>query len=786
MAGEFIGRQRRMRGIGQMKRELEPRALGEIVERLETLDRDARDVIAGAAVEFDRHQPALTVTRGGLKRGRGLVVEHHRLILPAGVGDRRHHVAATLGRGPPARRFDQPGHHRRPARAVERHRQRREPGKAANLVRGEQMTLGIDRVRGEIKAECLALGGHPLGHAPAGIAGQTDPRDLGLRRAPEQTALPAGALVVSGGGVRENGLGGGKEGSAVGVDAIERARGGEAFELAAVEQFGIDPRGEVVERLERAVRAALVNQRRHRFLADALERAERIADLAILDREIGLAGVDVGAKAVEPAATDILDEQCQFVGLRHVEAHRRGEEFGRVVRLQPGGVIGDQSVSRGMALVEAIAGELVDQVEQLIGLGRGDGVDGGALDEARALRIHLGLDLLAHRAAKEIGLPKAVAGEHLRRLHHLFLVDEDAVGLGQHLLKHRVRVSERHPAVLAVAEQRDIVHRAGAVERNQRDNVAECGRANRRQRAAHAFGFELEYPDGVAALKQVVDCGIVPGEAIVCDRNVTPGEQALGFLEHRQRLESEEIELHQPRGLDVLHVELGHRHVRTRVAVERDEFVERAVADDDPGSMGRAVPRQPLELHREVEQSPHALVILIFGGKLADPVERARQVPRLGRMVGDELGKAIDLAIAHLEHAPGILEHRARLQPPESDDLRNPVAAIFGLDVGDHLVAVGFAEIDVEVGHRDAFGIEEALEQQVQFDRVEVGDLERPGDDAPRARPAPRADRNVVRLGPLNEVGDDQEVSREPHPGDDIDLELEAVAVGLLPIFRSC
>ena len=38
---------------------LQPRALGEVVERLEALDRDARRLVAGAAVELDREQPAL-------------------------------------------------------------------------------------------------------------------------------------------------------------------------------------------------------------------------------------------------------------------------------------------------------------------------------------------------------------------------------------------------------------------------------------------------------------------------------------------------------------------------------------------------------------------------------------------------------------------------------------------------------------------------------------------------------------------------------------------------------
>ena len=187
---------------------------------------------------------------------------------------------------------------------------------------------------------------------------------------------------------------------------VERARAGKAFELPAVEQARIDARGEILEARERPAPFALLDQRLHRLLADALQRAERVADRAVLDREMRVAGVDVGRQALDSAAAHVLDEDRELVGQRHVEAHRRGIEFGAVVRLQPGRLIGDQRVGGGVALVEAVAGELVDQVEQLVGLGRRDVVvRRAALDEGRALGVHLRLDLLAHRAAQQVRLP---------------------------------------------------------------------------------------------------------------------------------------------------------------------------------------------------------------------------------------------------------------------------------------------------------------------------------------------------------------------------------------------
>ena len=100
-------------------------------------------------------------------------------------------------------------------------------------------------------------------------------------------------------------------------------------------------------------------------------------------------------------------------------------------------------------------------------------------------------------------------------------------------------------------------------------------------------------------------------------------------------------------------------------------------------------------------------------------------------------------------------------------------AAVFLLDVADHLLAPVLAEIDIEVRHRHAVGIEEALEQQREAQRVEVGDGERIGDQRAGARAAARPDRDVLGLRPFDEVGDDQEIAGIFHPLDDAELVVE-------------
>src|SRR5262249_21389409 len=72
----------------------------------------------------------------------------------------------------------------------------------------------------------------------------------------------------------------------------------------------------------------------------------------------------------------------------------------------------------------------------------------------------------------------------------------------------------------------------------------------------------------------------------------------------------------------------------------------------------------------------------------------------------------------------GVTDGRAGEHRPEGDDLRDPVAAVLLGDVVDDAVAPGDGEVDVHVRHRLAAGVEEALEEQVVLDRVDVGDLE--------------------------------------------------------------
>ena len=134
-------------------------------------------------------------------------------------------------------------------------------------------------------------------------------------------------------------------------------------------------RGEIGEVLEGAVGRALGDQALHRLRADVLERGHRIADRAALlpvarrlGQEIDLGGVDAGRQDGDARLLRLGREHRELVGVAGIERHRGGEELLAEVRLEVGRVIADDRIGRRVALVEAVARELVDQLEDVLGV----------------------------------------------------------------------------------------------------------------------------------------------------------------------------------------------------------------------------------------------------------------------------------------------------------------------------------------------------------------------------------------------------------------------------------
>ena len=141
-----------------------------------------------------------------------------------------------------------------------------------------------------------------------------------------------------------------------------------------------------------------------------------------------LAAVYVWCEHPQAIGLGVLHQEGDLVGVIHFRGQGGGQKLRRVVGLEPGGLIGDDRIGGGVALVKAILRKLLHEVKELGGQGRAVALLLRALQENTALLGHfLGL-LLAHGPAQQVRTTQGVARHDLGNLHDLLLVDDDAVG----------------------------------------------------------------------------------------------------------------------------------------------------------------------------------------------------------------------------------------------------------------------------------------------------------------------------------------------------------------------
>jgi hypothetical protein len=314
-------------------------------------------------------------------------------------------------------------------------------------------------------------------------------------------------------------------------------------------------------------------------------------------------------------------------------------------------------------------------------------------------------------------------------------------------------------------EAGDQVHRAGAVQGVERDQVFQPRRPGVAQHALHATAFKLEHRLGTTFGEQLVGVGVVQRDVLegeILLSRVPADDQLLGNFQNGERGQAQKVELDQADRLHVVLVVLAHRRLAARLLVERTEVGQLAGRDQHAAGVHADVARQAFQLLRQLDQRAHLVFLAVALGQQWLDLHGAVDGDVLARLVGDQLADAVAEGVAHVQHAPDVADRRARRHGAEGGDLAHRVLAVLALDVVDDAVAVGLAEVDVEVGHRHPLGVQEAFEQQLILQGIEVGDLQRIGHQRSRARATPRPHRATVVLGPVDEVAHDQEVTGKP------------------------
>ena len=427
-----------------------------------------------------------------------------------------------------------------------------------------------------------------------------------------------------------------------------------------------------------------------------------------------------------------------------------------------------------MRFVEAVLGKLLQQVEDFVGLFGRDAIGLlAAFDEADALFGHLFSILFPHGTAEKVRLTEGVAGEQVGGLLHLLLIDQNAVGFGRDLFQQRMRVLDGLAAPFPLDVVRDELHGAWAVERQDSDDFFDPVGTELFAGIHHAARFHLEDGDGLGAFQEFEGFGVVEwhggdfkvGEALV--------DVALGLVNHRKGFESQEIHLQHAQVSERSHGELGDNFsfVTTR---QGDEGIERTVADDDacgvdPGAAGEALQEGgvlPEFLGIAVRLQDLLQLGILFDGLFEVDVE----------FRWDHFGQLVGVAVSPTQDAGDVANDALGTHGAVGDDVADSAFAVFLAHILDDLSAAALAEVDVHVRRADAFGIQEAFEDEVEAQGINVGDAHDIGNERACRRAPARANGDAMVFCPFDEIPDDQEVTGEVHLVDDAQFVVESGA----------
>ncbi len=362
------------------------------------------------------------------------------------------------------------------------------------------------------------------------------------------------------------------------------------------------------------------------LLSEPLEQGERRPDLVALDLPLPRGQLDVGefdeALAVPP---ELLVDLVLFR-----VAEDGAPPFEGVVVFQVGAGVGDDGVTDGVGLVEAVLAPGLDEVPELLGV-LGTDLGPGALHPAREGGGHLLRLLFRDIGAELLGLGTITARQLLVDPLELLLVGHDPVGLRHQLVEDGEDpdrafeaggpsgVLDEHVVLphlivgisLPVGAEDLDVEGTGAVEsgegRHVLDAVDRFGAVGSipvevDQQLLGTFGVELEDSLGPPfgnVLEDLLVLGEIPdvGDLSVRAENKTEGGDAaiidIGLLEgattallHQldrvldvlQGVDRQEVHLEAADGLDARRGELGDRDAAD--PSDRDELADGPVRDD--------------------------------------------------------------------------------------------------------------------------------------------------------------------------------------------------------------
>ena len=326
-----------------------------------------------------------------------------------------------------------------------------------------------------------------------------------------------------------------------------------------------------------------------------------------------------------------------------------------MIRFQIGRLVSYQAVGGGVRLVKTVTGKLLEEVEDFIRpLVRNLVRIRTALDEDFPLLSHLFRVLLAHGAPQQVRRTETVTGQKVRRLLHLFLVDENAVGFLADVLHQRMEVLHFRLPFLTVDEVRDEVHGARAIEGEKRDDVLDSLHPEVPAEVGHASGFQLEHGGRRAPAQQFKGLFVIERDVLDFEIRCVPVDELHGIVDHGQRFQTEEVHFEHPQFRERAHGELSDGFAFV-TAGERHVFRQVAGADDHTRRVNTGAAREAFQLHGGFVKLRHGPVGLDGGFHVRIFFLRVGQ--RDVELLRNHLRHAVYIAVTHPQHTAHIANH---------------------------------------------------------------------------------------------------------------------------------
>ena len=318
----------------------------------------------------------------------------------------------------------------------------------------------------------------------------------------------------------------------------------------------------------------------------------------------------------------------------------------------------------------------------------------------------------------------------------------------------------------AFHETRDGIHRSRTVKGDNGADIFDALCPDAGAHSGHTGTFQLEHTAGMPVGKHLKSRGIVFGDLFNGEIRDPPAYHAGCIFQNREVAEAEKVHLEQAEFF-----QCGHRILaddRFIVLRKRNILHHRFFRDHDSGGMGGGMAGHALQRPGDIDQLTDAVIAFIHVPQRFGEAQSFVQCHVDGH--GDLLRDHVGLCKCHGKHTPYIADRSAGGQRAESDDLGDMILPVDAVHIVDDFTPTVDAEVYVDIRHGNTFRVEKAFKEQTVFDRVNIGDVQAVGDNAPCSTSAPRTDRDALTFGVGNEVRNDEKIVHKPHLADHFQL----------------